>query len=164
MTVPEFAIREYEERDWPQVEEMILQAENFGPNFLDHERKVVEMCERFPAFGKAFVAEGKDTRQLVGYATIQFRWRSIAILSLITHHGHLRQGIGRRMVERIKEEGEKHPEANVVRVDSGDFMAYAHRFYIACGFRVCGFVMHDISWFNHQVHFALPLKGMENDE
>jgi len=156
-------VREYKERDWSEVEQMVLHAENFGPKFLDNERNIVEWCSRFPARGKVFVAESSIPRQVVGYAVVEFRWRSLAILSLITHHDHLRQGIGRRMVERIKEEGERHPDANVLRVDSGDFMTYAHRFYIACGFQVCGFVAHDMSWFNHQVHFALPLKGVEKE-
>jgi hypothetical protein len=48
-------------------------------------------------------------------------------------------------VKRIKEEGEKNPEMNVIRVDSGDFMSYAHKFYISCGFQICGFVAHDLS-------------------
>ena len=42
-------------------------------------------------------------------------------------------------------------------------MPYAHRFCVSCSFRVCGLVMHDMSWFNHQVHFALPLKEAEKE-
>lgn len=142
---------------------MILHAENFGPKFLDHEKMTVEMCRRFPAHGEVLVAESENPRQIVGYAAIEFRWRSLAILSLITHRDHLRQGIGRRMVERIKEEGEKHPETNVIRVDTEDFMTYAQKFCISCGFQICGIVLHDMSWFNHQVHFAFPLKGVEKE-
>ena len=157
------AIREFEEEDWPQVEKMVLNAENFGPPFLEHEKRTIETCRRFPAYGKVFVAEKTNPKQVIGYAAIEFRWRSPVILSIITHHDFLRQGVGRRIIDKIEEEGKKHPEANVIRVDTGDFMTYAHRFYISCGFQVCGFVMHDISWFNHQVHFAFPLKGVEKE-
>lgn len=161
--VLEIVVREYEQRDWPQVEEMILHAENFGPKFLEYEKRTIEICRRFPVQGKVLVAESKSSRQVVGYAAIEFRWRSLAILSVITHHNYLRQGVGRRMIERIKEEGEKHPEINVLRADAGDFMTYAHEFYVSCGFQICGFVMHDMSWFNHQAHFAFPLKGVEKE-
>ena len=161
--MPKVTVREYEDDDWPEVERMILHAENFGPPFPDREKRTIEAFRRIPALGKVLVAESRDPPRVVGYATIEFRWRSLVILSLITHHEHLRQGIGRQIVERVREEGEKHPGVNVVRVDSGDFMAYAHKFYIACGFQVCGFVAHDLSWFNHQVHFALPLKGVERE-
>jgi GNAT superfamily N-acetyltransferase len=154
-------VREYEEKDWPHVEHMILHAENFGPEFLENERTIVKMFRRSPGRGKVLVAERTSPPWVVGYAVIEFRWRSLAILSIIAHHNHLRQGIGRQIIERIKQEGEKHPGVNVIRVDSGDFMTYAHKFYVACGFQICGFVSHDLSWFNHQVHFAFPLKGVE---
>ena len=156
-------VREYQEKDWPQVEEMILHAENFGPKFLEYEKETMDIIMGFPNRGKVLVVEDRRSRKVVGYATIEFRWRSLVILSIITHHDHLRQGVGHRIIERIKEEGEKHPETNVIRVDTGDFMTYAHRFYISCGFRVCGLVMHDMSWFNHQVHFAFPLKEAEKE-
>ena len=142
---------------------MILRAENFGPKFLEYEKGTIKLVRNFPNRGRVLVAESRISRKVVGYATIEFRWRSLVILSIITHPDYLRQGVGRRIIERIKEEGEKHPETNVIRVDAGDFMSYAHKFYTSCGFRVCGLVMHDMSWFNHQVHFALPLKGAEKE-
>ena len=143
--VLEVVVREYNEKDWPQVKEMILHAENFGPKFVDHERRIIETCRSHSGYGKVFVAESKRSRLVVGYATVEFRWRSLVIFSLVTHHNHLRRGIGKLIVKRIKEEGEKNPEMNVIRVDSGDFMSYAHKFYISCGFQICGFVAHDLS-------------------
>ena len=159
----DLVVRDYQNRDRQQVEEMILRAENFGPKFLEYEMRKTEVIGSFPKRGRVFVAEDRSSRKVVGYATIEFRWRSLAILSIIAHPDCQRQGVGRRIIERIKEEGEKHPETNVIRVDTGDFMTYAHRFYISCGFRVCGLVMHDMSWFNHQVHFAYPLKEAEKE-
>lgn len=156
-------VREYHEEDRQQVEEMILRAENFGPKFLEYEKSTIDALRSFRNRGRVLVAEDKNSRKVVGYATIEFRWRSLVILSIVTHPDYQRQGVGRRIIERVKEEGEKHPETNVIRVDTGDFMTYAHRFYTSCGFRVCGLVMHDMSWFNHQVHFAFPLKGVEKE-
>jgi ribosomal protein S18 acetylase RimI-like enzyme len=157
-------IREYNENDWGEVEEMILNAENFGISFLADEKKRIAVCGAFPEFGQVLVVENTATGQLVGYAVLEFRWRALAIMSFITHHKFLRQGIGRQLIERIKAIGENHPEVNVIRVDTGDFMEYAQKFYATCGFQICGFVSHDLSWFNHQVHFAYPLKEVEKTE
>lgn len=160
----ETRIREYEDTDWPQVREIILYAENFGPNFLQYEKRTIEMLKEFPIRGKVLVAENKRSRKVIGYAAVEFRWRSMAIMSVAVHHDHLRRRVGSRIIERIKEEGRKHPEMDVLRVDAGDFMTYAHRFYLSCGFQVCGFVMHDMSWFNHQVHFVFPLKEVKKTD
>ncbi|MHA2370922.1 MAG: GNAT family N-acetyltransferase [Candidatus Hodarchaeales archaeon] len=157
-------IREYGVNDWDEVEEMILNAENFGYSFLDDEKKRITVCGTFPEFGQVLVVENAATGRLVGYAVIEFRWRALVIMSFITHHKFLQQGIGRQLIERIKTIGENHPEVNVIRVDTGDFMEYAQKFYLACGFQICGFVSHDLSWFNHQVHFVYPLKGVEKTE
>jgi GNAT superfamily N-acetyltransferase len=115
---------------------MILHAENFDPKFLEHEERTIDACRRSPTDRKAFVAENVRSRHVVGYAAIEFRWRSMAILSIITHQDSLRQGVGRRIVERIKEEGEERPKVNVLRVDAGDFMTYAQAFYVSRGFRI----------------------------
>lgn len=157
-------LRELEEKDGPEVVELILKAENFGSLFLEDEKKRITVCGVFPEFGRVIIAENSLTRQIVGYAVIEFRWRALVIMSIITHHDYLRQGIGRQLIEEIKEIGESHPEVNVIRVDTGDFMDYAQRFYLACGFQICGFVSHDLSWNNHQVHFTYPLKGIEKEE
>ncbi|MHA2273383.1 MAG: GNAT family N-acetyltransferase [Candidatus Hodarchaeales archaeon] len=157
-------IREYGESDWDEVEDMILNAENFGISFLDDEKKRIAVCEAFPGFDQVLVVENSATGQLVGYAVLEFRWRALVIMSFIIHHEFLRQGIGRQLIERIKAIGKNHPEVNVIRVDTGDFMEYAQKFYLACGFQICGFVSHDLSWFNHQVHFVYPLKGVEKTE
>ncbi|MHA2232288.1 MAG: GNAT family N-acetyltransferase [Candidatus Hodarchaeales archaeon] len=156
-------LREFEEKDEPEVAELILKAENFGPPFLEDEKKRITVCGTFPEFGRVLIAENSSTRQIVGYAIIEFTWRALVIESIITHHNFLRQGIGRQLIEKIKEIGESHPGANVIRVDTGDFMDYAQRFYLACDFQICGFVSHDLSWNSHQVHFAYPLKGIEKE-
>ena len=64
-----------------------------------------------------------------------------------------------KIIQNIKDLGEKTNKINVLRVDTGDFMIYAQGFYLANGFIVSGHVSHDMSWFNTQIHFSLPLKG-----
>lgn len=157
-------LREFGEGDWSDVAELILAAENFGAPFLEDEKKRLAVYGAFPEFGQVLMAENPVTKQIVGYAVIEFRWRALVVISIIVHHHYLRKGIGRQMIEKIKEIGENYPEVNVIRVDTGDFMEYAQQFYLACGFQICGFVSHDLSWFNHQIHFAYPLKGVEKEE
>jgi len=159
--VIEVIIREYLESDWPEVEHLILNAKNFGLPFLEDEKKRIALCKAFPKYGTVLIAETPSTKQIVGYATIEFRWRALVIMSIITHHQYLRKRIGKQMLDKIIELGEMYPDINVVRVDTGDFMDYAQQFYLSYGFQICGFVSHDLSWFNHQVHFAYPLKGVE---
>ena len=100
---------------------------------------------------------------IFGFVTVEFRWKSLVILSIITHHDYLRKGIGKQLIQKIKDISKERPEINVIRVDTGDFMYYAQQFYISCGFQICGYVSHDLSWSNHQVHFAYPLKGVEKE-
>jgi hypothetical protein len=45
-------IREYRENDWGEVEEMILNAENFGPSFLVDEKNVLLFVRRFQNLGR----------------------------------------------------------------------------------------------------------------
>jgi len=103
----------------------------------------------------------KHLNEIVGYVTVEFKWKSVLILSIITHHDYLRKGISKQLIQKIKDISKEHPVINVIRVDTGDFMDYAQQFYLSCGFQICGYISHDLSWSNHQVHFAYPLKGVE---
>lgn len=53
-----------------------------------------------PSLGKTFVAIEATTKNVVGYICLEFRWRSLVIQSLVTHHEHLRKGIGKKLVEK----------------------------------------------------------------
>jgi len=154
-------IREYKETDWPTIENLIYNAENFGSPFMEDEKKKIMFFKSLPEFFKVFIAEKPRTNEIVGYIAIEFRWKSVVILSIITHHDYLRKGIGKQLIQKIKDIGNEHPMINVIRVDTGDFMDYAQQFYLSCEFQICGYVSHDLSWFNHQVHFVYPLKGIE---
>jgi len=151
-------VRDYTPTDLKQVEEIILTAENFGRDFLDHERRVVRFHHEFPDSGRILVASEKATAEIVGYAAIRYGWRALIIESIITEHNHLRLGIGRLMMDHIKQIGEDHPDMEIIRVDTGDFMDYAQAFYLACGFQISGFASHYLSWHNNQVIFVYRLK------
>jgi ribosomal protein S18 acetylase RimI-like enzyme len=154
-------VREFQPNDRRAVEEMILQAENFGIPFLDDENLKIKVYTTFPQFGRVLVAFDSKSDEIVGYSTIRFDWRALVITSVITHHSHLRCGIGTKMIERIKEIGKEHPLTDVIRVDTGDFMDYAHQFYLSCGFERMAHVPHYLSWNNHQVVFAYPIQKRE---
>lgn len=151
-------VRDYQQSDWSFVEQLILRAENFGPVFLENEKLRIDTFTAFPDFGRILVAYDSDNGKIIGYTAIQFDWKALIINSIITHHNHLREGIGKVMVDTIKEIGEAHPTTDVVRVDTGDFMDYAQQFYLSCGFEKAGYVSHYLSWNNHQVIFVYCLK------
>ena len=152
-------IREYSREDWEQIKAMILKAENFGPDFLKHEKLKVTIYSEFPDFGRVLVAETVPNRDIVGFMAIQFDWRALVISSIVTHHDYLRKGIGKQLVERTKEIGKAHSEMDVIRVDTGDFMEYAQQFYQSCGFQISAHVPHYLSWYNDQVILVFQLKA-----
>ena len=156
-------IREYLESDLTELEEIILNGENFGIPFLENEKRMIQNYSQNLAYGRVFVAEDDSIEKILGYITVEIRWGSLNVMSIIVHHNYLRKGVGRKLVDQVKKLGEKLPNITVLRVDTGDFMSYAQHFYLACGFQPCGFVSHDISWFNHQVHFAYPLKEISRE-
>jgi len=156
-------IREFQEKDLDDIKEIILNAENFGPEFLVSELELLKVYKTFPDYGRVLVAYGTERKKAFGFASIRFSWRSLTIRTIITHRKHLKQGIGRKLINEIVKIGENHPKINVIRVDTGDFMKYAQIFYLSCGFQISGYVSHDLSWNNHQVHFSLPLKEKSKD-
>ncbi len=151
-------VRDYTPRNLKQVEEIILTAQNFGRDFLDHERRVIRAFHESPDLGRILVASEEATAETVGYAAVRFDWRALIIESIITEHNHLRLGIGRLMIDHIKRIGEDRPDMDIIRVDTGDFMDYAQAFYLACGFQISGFASHYLSWHNNQVIFVYRLK------
>jgi hypothetical protein len=44
------------------------------------------------------------------------------------------------MIDWIKHTGQEHPDIDVILVDTGDFMHYAQKFYLAYGFTKSGLV------------------------
>lgn len=150
-------MREFQTDDRKVIKEMVLEAENFGPPFLDNELLRIDVYTAFPQLGKILVAFDSGNTEVLGYTAIQFDWRALVINSVITHHDHLREGVGRRMIEEVKKVGEKHPLVDVIRVDTGDFMEYSQQFYLSCGFERAGYVPHYLSWTNNQVIFVYQL-------
>lgn len=153
-----YQIREYENSDLDEIRWIILHGENFGEPFLKSELERIEFYQKSPRLGKIIVAYHNESKQIIGFAAIEYHWRSIVIKSIITHQEFLRQGVGKCLINGIVKIGKNKPNVQVIRVDTGDFMIYAQKFYLSSGFQVSGYVSHDLSWFNHQVHFVYPIK------
>lgn len=154
----DISTRDYKESDNEELKSIILNGENFGEPFLKSELQRIALFYQNSDVGRVLVAENPIKGTILGYVTIEFHWRKLIIQSIITHHEYLRQGIGKNLINKVFEIGQNHPIVNVIRVDTGDFMAYAQKFYLANGFQICGYVSHDLSWYNDQVHLVYPLE------
>lgn len=150
--------RNYTDSDKEALRNLILNAKNFGEPFLATELQRIDHYQEIPKLGNIKVAVDSDTNKVLGYIAVEFRWRSFNIETIITHHNHLRKGVGKKLIQATIDMALERPDINVIRVNTGDFMKYAQRFYLSCGFQICGFVKHDLSWYNHQVHLVYPLK------
>ncbi len=146
-------VREYASSDFPQVKKLILDAENFGEPFLDSEILTIKK-NTTPGLGKIFVAAIGG--QVVGYISLGRRVFALMIDSIIVGRNHQRQGVGRKLVEKAKDYA-KSQGFHVLRTDTGTFMDYAIKFYIACGFEPCGYVEHDVSLGSKQLHLYMDL-------
>ncbi len=146
-------IREYVSSDFPQVKKLILDAENFGEPFLETEILNIKK-NTTSGLGKIFVATIGG--QVVGYISLGRRIFALMIDSIIVGRGYQRKGVGSKLVERAIEYA-KSQGFHVLRTDTGTFMDYAIKFYLACGFEPCGYVEHDFSLGSKQLHFYIDL-------
>ena len=149
----ELSIREYSPSDLSQVRELILNAENFGEPFLETEMLNIKKNTSL-GLGKVFVATFKG--RVIGYISLGKRVFALMIDSVIVARNHQRKGVGRKLVEKAKEYA-KSQGFHVLRTDTGTFMEYAIKFYLACGFEPCGYVEHDFSLGSKQLHFFIDL-------
>jgi ribosomal protein S18 acetylase RimI-like enzyme len=149
----ETSIREYSSSDLTQVRDLILNAENFGKPFLENEMLNIKKNTSM-GLGKVFVAvlNGK----VVGYISLGKRVFALMIDSIIVSSHHQRKNIGRRLVEKAMEYA-KSQGFHLLRTDTGAFMDYAIKFYLACGFEPCGYVENDFSLGSRQLHFFIDL-------
>jgi len=145
--------REYTSSDFPQIKKLILDAENFGEPFLETEILNIKK-NTTQDLGKIFVATIES--QVVGYISLGRRIFALMIDSIIVDRSYQRKGVGRKLVERGREYA-KSQGFHVLRTDTGTFMEYAIKFYIACGFEPCGYVEHDFSLNSKQLHFYVDL-------
>ena len=146
-------IREYAHTDFAQVKELILKAENFGDPFLETELLNIKKNTSL-GLGKVFVATLKD--QIIGYISLGRRVFALMVDSIIVDQNYQRRGVGRKLIEKAKEYA-KSQDFHVLRTDTGTFMDYAIKFYLACGFEPCGYVDHDFSLGSKQLHFYMDL-------
>jgi GNAT superfamily N-acetyltransferase len=146
-------VREYASSDFPQVKRLMLDAENFGEPFFEPEILNIKK-NTTPGLGKVFVANTGE--RVVGYTSLGRRIFALMIDSIIVDRGCQRESVSRDLVENAKEYA-KSQGLHVLRADTGAFMDYAIRFYLACGFEPCGYVEHDFSLGSKQLHFYIDL-------
>ncbi len=149
----EVSIREYSSSDFSQVKELILDAENFGEPFLENELLNIKKNTSL-GLGKVFVATLKE--RVIGYISLGRRVFALMIDSVIVARSYQRKGVGGKLIEKAKEYA-KSQGFHVLRSDTGTFMDYAIKFYLACGFEPCGYVEHDFSLGSKQLHFYMKL-------
>ena len=158
-------LRDYSPEDWTTLKHIILNAENFGEVFLESEKLKIMVFTAHPEFGRVLVAEDTENKQILGYASVMIEWKALVITSIITRHESLRRGVGRSLIQGIKDLAQLLPLIDVIRVDTGDFMDYAQEFYKSCGFLSVGLIPHYMSWHNNQVFFVYPVeKRMVSNE
>ena len=80
--------------------------------------------------------------------------------SIIVDRKHQRKGVGRKLIEKAKEYATSQG-FYLLRTDTGTFMEYAIKFYLARGFELCGYVEHDFSLGSKQLHFYIDLTKEE---
>jgi GNAT superfamily N-acetyltransferase len=147
------AIRDYRPSDVNEVRTLVLEAENFGEPFLETELLNIKK-NTTAGLGKIFVATLEG--EVVGFISLGRRIFALMIDSIIVTRQHQRKGVGRRLVEHAVEYA-KSTGYQVLRTDTGTFMDYAIKFYLACGFEPCGYVEHDFSLGSKQLHFFIDL-------
>ena len=149
----EITIREYASTDLARIKELILKAENFGEPFLETELLHIKKNTSL-GLGKIFVVTFKG--KVVGYISLGRKAFAFMIDSIIVDRKYQRKGVGTKLVEKAN----KYTKAqglHVLRTDTGTFMNYAIKFYLACGFEPCGYVEHDFSLGSKQLHFYIDL-------
>jgi GNAT superfamily N-acetyltransferase len=146
-------IRHYSPSDFPQVKELILEAENFGEPFLSSEVMNIKKNTTL-GLGAVFVAVLNN--QIIGYLSLGQRVFALMVDSIIVDRNYQRKGVGRKLIEKAKEYARNH-DFQILRTDTGIFMNYAIRFYLTCGFEPCGYIDHDFSKGSKQLHFYIDL-------
>jgi len=146
-------IRELKKEDLPTLRKLILEAENFGEPFLEPELHALKW-HSVPDLGAVYVATVNN--RPVGYITLRKKIFAVVVVSVLVAKDYQRQGIGRALIEKAKQYAKSH-RFKVLRVDTANFMDYAMKFYLACGFLPCGYVDHDFGLNTKQVHFYMDL-------
>ncbi len=147
------SIREYLPADFDAVRTLIRGAENFGEPFLDTELLNIKK-NTTQGLGKIFVATLEG--EIVGFISLGRRVFALIIDSIIVARQHQRRGVGKKLVETAKEYA-RSQGYQLLRTDTGTFMEYAIKFYLACGFEPCGYIEHDFSLASKQLHFFIDL-------
>lgn len=143
----------FRKEDLPSIRSLILKTENFGEPFLEVELLNIKR-DSHPDFGCVYVALLNDN--IVGYVTLRKNFFALAVDSIIVKKECRRKGIGKALIEKAKGCA-KSLGTMILRTDTGNFMNYAIKFYLACGFKPCGYVEHDWGLNTKQLHFYMDL-------
>lgn len=150
-------IRKFKQDDLSSLRSLILDADNFGKPFLEPELLNLKR-DSIPEFGCVYVAVLGDT--IVGYITLRKNIFALAVDSIIVQKEHQRKGIGTALIEQAKTYGMSEG-FKVLRADTGNFMDHAIKFYLACGFKPCGYVENDWGLNTRQLHFYMDLSEQQ---
>ena len=153
-----YVVRKYLSSDWNSVKGMILNAENFGTDFLEHERVKLDVYSKNPDYGSILIAEDIESQKILGFIAIRIEWSALVITTIIVDNEYLRRGIGRELITHIVSLGSSLSNIETIWVDTGDFMLYAQEFYKACGFDEVARVPHYMSSNYQQVFFIRRIK------
>lgn len=148
-----YVVREYLPSDWDSVKGIILRAENFGADFLDHERIKLSVYSKNPDYGRILIAEDFESQKILGFVAIRIEWSALVITTIIVDDEYLRRGIGSDLIRHVVSLGSSLSNIETIWVDTGDFMLYAQEFYKACGFNEVARVPHYMSSNYQQVFF-----------
>ncbi len=178
-------IRNYQGEDWPSVKLVLLESDiytAYGPTVLKSEKGRIDFFVQVPEKGRVFTVcitknssneddDGKEKTEqaesqelVVGFAVIDFFSRGIFILTLIIGKQYRGMGYGKQLMEHIKKFAKKNTQYTILRCFADEQLVNAHTFLLKQGFRVCGFVEHDLTLNHSSIHYFYPLREDDEDE
>jgi ribosomal-protein-alanine N-acetyltransferase len=119
-------------RDMPRVLE--IEAESFSSPWT--EREFIRCLRQRNIIG--MVAEEGDT--VIGYMLYELHKSYIHVRNFAVASDFRRQGVGRKMAEKLKDKVHAHPYRDRIAVDVSDANLTAHLFWKANGFKAIGIV------------------------
>ncbi len=180
------SIREYKTGDWQDGVKLALLESDiyniYGPTILKSEKSRIEFYSQVPEKGRVFIAvipnpdfieqedmvenvEEKHSKELIiGYAVIDFFGHGIFILSLIIGKQFRDQGYGKQLMLIIKNFALDNPQYTQLRGFADENLVNVHAFLLKQGFKVCGFVEHDLDWNHSTIHYVYRLQKEKEEE
>ncbi|WP_455139531.1 GNAT family N-acetyltransferase [Candidatus Hodarchaeum mangrovi] len=172
----DITIREYQSSDWEEVKLLIIEAENFGPSMVKSEKQRIEFYLQVPVKGITFVVENKEKvsggeegmeevlqTSILGYSIVDYFGKSAFILSLVVKKEWRGKGIGRELINFIKNYVRDQQQFDILRGFADDRYFGVHSFLLKQGFKTCGYIIHDLELNQGTIHYVIHLRT-EKDE